>query len=172
MCSSHKRSPSSTTAGSRVELSRTNYQTEQGIENLITMLLSGRAAEEVVLGPSHRTVGAGVGEQSDFARATRSAIDLELRYGFGALGAAQFSDRAIDMLLHDSSMVALVKKRLDKCSARARELITRNRRSLEAIAARLERTGYLDRRAIQDLLKENPVADSLSTAPPLSTHPQ
>ena len=82
------------------DLLQAKYQTEGGIENLITTLLSGRAAEEVLLGKSQRTVGAGVGEESsDFARATRSAIDLELRYGFGALGPAQFSERAIELLL-------------------------------------------------------------------------
>jgi ATP-dependent Zn protease len=138
----------------RVELSRANYQTEQGIENLIAMLLSGRAAEEVVLGSSQRTVGAGVGEHSDFGRATQSAIDLELRYGFGGLGAAQFSDSAIEMLLHDGSIVGLVKKRLDKCSECARELIRLNRQAVEAVARHLEVTGYLDRAAIERLLKE------------------
>jgi cell division protease FtsH len=48
----------------RVELSRTNSQTEGGIENFITALLSGRAAEEIILGSSQATAGAGVGEQS------------------------------------------------------------------------------------------------------------
>jgi cell division protease FtsH len=141
------------------EISRANYQTELGVENLITMLLSGRAAEEVILGPSQRTVGAGGNEESsDFARATRSAIDLELRYGFGALGVAQFTDRAIEMLLHDAGVVGLIKKRLDRCYARACELIALNRKSAEVIARRLETTGYLDRAAIEVLLQEHPVS--------------
>jgi len=140
------------------EISRANYQTELGVENLITMLLGGRAAEEVMLGPSHRTVGAGGNEgSSDFARATRSAIDLELRYGFGALGLAQFTDRAIEMLLHDAGVVGLIKKRLDRCYARACELIALNRKPVEMIARRLETSGYLDRAAIEGLLREYPV---------------
>jgi cell division protease FtsH len=147
-----------------VELSRAQYQTENGIENLITTLLSGRAAEEVLLGSSQRTVGAGVGENSDFARATKSATDLELRFGFGALGSAQFSDRAIEMLLHDASIVGLVKKRLDKCGARARDLIGHNRPAVEAVARRLETTGYLDRATIDAILQEHPV--SADTANP------
>lgn len=146
----------------QVELSRANHQTEAGVENLVTMLLGGRAAEEVVLGRSQRTVGAGVGENSDFARATRSAVDLELRYGFGPLGSTQFSDRMIEILLHDTSVVASVKKRLDTCAARAREIVTRNRASLEAIAAKLEQSGYLDKAAIDRLLDEHPVEKSLS----------
>lgn len=149
------------------DLLQAKYQTEGGIENLITTLLSGRAAEEVLLGKSQRTVGAGVGEESsDFARATRSAIDLELRYGFGALGPAQFSERAIELLLHDAGMVGLVKKRLDKCAVRARGLIERNRQSVEAVARRLEADGYLGRIEIERLLKEHPVsADAATEAP-------
>lgn len=140
-------------------ISRANHQTEFGIENLIAMLLSGRAAEEVVLGSSQRTVGAGVGEtNSDLARATQCAIDLELRYGFGVLGPVRFSERAIEMLLRDASVVGLVKKRLDKCGARARDLIERNREAVEAIAKRLEATGYLDGAAIGALLQQYPVS--------------
>lgn len=153
----------------RVELARANHQTETGIENFITMLLAGRAAEEVVLGCSQRTVGAGVGENSDLARATRSAIDLELRFGFGPLGNAQFSDRAIDLLLQNTSVISSVKKRLDTCGAHAREIVTNNRASLEAIATRLEQSGYLDQVAIDRLLVTHPIEKSPSAHPPIST---
>jgi len=144
----------------RAELSRANSQTQSGIENYITALLSGRAAEEIILGSSQATAGAGHGEESDFSRATNAAIDLELRFGFGALGVARFSDRAIEMLLHDGSVAALIKQRLDRCLAHARELISANRAAVEAVAQRLEATGYLDRAAIDELLKTYPVRSS------------
>lgn len=141
----------------RVELSRANSQTLTGIENYITTLLSGRSAEEIILGASRTTAGSGIGENSDFARATEAATDLELRFGFGALGVAHFPDRATEMLLHDASVVGLIKQRLDRCLARARELITENRTAVEAVAQRLDETGYLDCAAIDDLLKTHPV---------------
>lgn len=141
----------------RVELSRANSQTESGIENFITALLSGRASEEIILGSSQATAGAGVGEHSDFSRATAAAIDLELHFGFGAIGLARFSDRATEMLLHDASIVGLITKRLARCHARARELIAANRQTVEAVARLLEQTGYLDRAAIDELLKRYPV---------------
>lgn len=144
-------------AATRVELSRANSQTLTGIENYITALLSGRAAEEIILGVSRATAGSGIGENSDFARATAAAADLELRFGFGALGVAHFSDRATDLLRHDPSVVGLIKQRLDRCLARAREMITENRAIVEAMARRLEDTGYLDRGAIDSLLKTHPV---------------
>jgi ATP-dependent Zn protease len=143
-------------AATLIEISRANSQTERGIENFITALLSGRAAEEIILGSSQATAGAGNGDESDFARATSAAIDLELRFGFGAIGVARFSDRAIEMLLHDPSVVGLITKRLDRCLARARELVEQNREAVEAIAYRLQETGYLDRAAIDELLKRYP----------------
>lgn len=146
-----------------VELSQENGQSERGMENFIAALLGGRAAELVVLGPSNTTVGAGVGETSDFARATSAAVDLELRFGFGALGVAQFSDRATDMLLHDPSVVGLVKLRLDRCLERARALIELNRRTVEAVANRLAETGYLDRAGIETILIQYPISSDSGT---------
>ncbi len=139
-----------------VDLSRTNSQTKDGIENFITALLSGRAAEEVLLRLA--TAGAGVGENSDFSRATSAAIDLELRFGFGAIGVAHFSDRTTDMLLQDPSIVGLIKQRLDRCHTLARDIIAKNRITVQAVAHRLEDTGYLDRAAIDELLKKYPVS--------------
>jgi ATP-dependent Zn protease len=60
------------------------------------------------------------------------------------------------MLLHDPSVVGLITKRLDRCLARARELVEQNREAVEAIAYRLQETGYLDRAAIDELLKRYP----------------
>jgi cell division protease FtsH len=144
----------------RVELSRANSQTEGGIENYITALLAGRAAEEIILGQA--TAGAGIGEESDFARATSAAIDMELCFGFGAIGVVRFSDRATDMLLRDPSILALIKQRLDRCHARARELVERNREAVEAVARRLEARGHLDRTGIDELLKAYPVRNPAS----------
>lgn len=149
-----------------VELSRANSQTKDGIENHITALLGGRAAEEVLLGQA--TAGAGVGEQSDFSRATSAAIDLELRFGFRSIGVAHFSERATELLLHDPSIIALIKKRLDRCHSIARDLVAKNHVTLEAVARRLEKTGYLDRTAIDELLKNYPV--SIDGHPTSSRH--
>ncbi|WP_407116138.1 AAA family ATPase [Bradyrhizobium sp. LMG 9283] len=144
-------------ATTRVELSRANSQTRAGIENYMVALLSGRAAEEMILGTSQATAGSGVGDNSDFSRATQAAIDMELRFGFGVIGVAHFSERTTEMLLHDPSIVALITKRLDRCLTRARELVSANRAAVEAVAKRLEEVGYLDRIAIGDLLKAHPV---------------
>jgi ATP-dependent Zn protease len=149
----------------RIDVIRAATQTEGGIENFIAMLLSGRAAEEVVLGKAERTVGGGAGgPESDFGRATNAAIDLELQLGFGALGVAQFSQRATEMLLHDPDMLALVKRRIDRLYRRACELVSANHAAIGAVSDRLDRAGYLDRQAIDDVLKDHPF-DAAAAAP-------
>lgn len=146
----------------RVDHSLENGQSETGIENFITALLGGRAAEVVFLGASKATAGSGIGENSDFARATRAAMDLELRFGFGALGVVHFPDGPTEMLLHDRYIVGLVKARLDRCLARACELVAANKETVKVIAGRLEEIGYLDRTSIDALLKSYPVQNLAS----------
>ena len=70
---------------------------------------------------------------------------------------ARFSDRATEMLLHDASIVGLITKRIARCHTQARELIAANQQTVEAVTLRLEQTGYLDRAAIDELLKRYPV---------------
>jgi ATP-dependent Zn protease len=150
----------------RVDVIRAATQTESGIENLITMLLGGRAAEEVVLGKAERTAGAGAGgPESDFGRATNAALDLELQLGFGVLGVTQFSARATEMLLHDPAIVALVKRRIDRLYHRACALISANLAAIAAITERLDVAGYLDRKAIEDALKDHPFDAAIAAAP-------
>ena len=144
----------------RMMIQRENTQTLVGMEKMITVLLSGRAAEEVLLSPSMATAGAGGSEDSDFARATKAAIDIELRCGFGIFGAMQLPEKVTDLLLHDASVLAAIKRRLDMCLERARKLMTRNRTAVNAVAVQLEQVGYLDRSAIVDLITANPLVDS------------
>ncbi|MFK4726065.1 cell division protease FtsH [Bradyrhizobium niftali] len=147
-----------------IKILRANAATEAGIENYITALLAGRAAEEIVLGPSAVTAGSGIGEDSDFARATQAAIDLELRFGFGALGVLHFPNSVTEMLPHDVAMTRLIRQRLDRCMARARDLITENRNTVQAVADRLRTTGYLNRAAIDELLTAHPIRTSVGAS--------
>lgn len=141
----------------RVAMTVENHQHEGGIDNMITMLLAGRAAEQVVLGNAARSAGAGGSDDSDFARATQAAVDLELRHGLGSMGVVHFSDRAIEMLLSDPRVVEPVRRRLDRCLARACDLVALNRTTLDAVAGALETAGYLDQKRIAELLAEHPL---------------
>jgi len=70
------------------------------------------------------------------------------------------SDRATEILLQGPSIVGLITKRIARCHTQARELITANQQTVEAVTLRLEQTGYLDRAAIDELLKTYPVRNS------------
>jgi ATP-dependent Zn protease len=147
-------------------------QTVAGQENIITMLLAGRAAEDEMLPPEDVTVGAGGAEHSDYARATRFAIEIETRSGFGVLGVMHLPDKVVvDLMLHEPRIIDLIKRRLDTLLARAREIVSANRGAVIAIAAALESRGYLGKGEIEVLLDAhmvkndtdaatNPVADS------------
>jgi ATP-dependent Zn protease len=142
----------------RVQLAWANAQTFEGMENFVVSLLGGRAAEEVFLGRSEITAGAGIGEDSDFARATQAAVDMEMRLGLGVMGVVHFSDRTTELLLQDRSVLARIRERLDLCLGRARDIITANRECVEAVSRRLASTGYLNRMEIEELLKRHPLS--------------
>jgi ATP-dependent Zn protease len=120
------------------------------------MLLAGRAAELEFSQADEVTAGAGGHEQSDFARATKIAIDIEARLGFGTLGVIHFPENTIDLALHDAAMIVLVKERLDRCLARAREIVLANKRTVLVIAGALASQRYLDRKEIEALLAKHP----------------
>lgn len=127
-------------------------QTLAGQEKIITMLLGGRAAEDILVPPEDVTVGSGVEETSDYARATRLAIDIETRSGFGALGLLHLPESTISLMLHNPEFITPIKRRLDACLTRAREVVSANKAAVIAIADALEAHGYLDKAEIQALL--------------------
>jgi ATP-dependent Zn protease len=68
------------------EMNLGNDVTLRGMENIITTLLGGRAAEKLLLGVMEVTIGAGLGDNSDLMRATQIAFDIETRFGLGQAG--------------------------------------------------------------------------------------
>jgi hypothetical protein len=139
-----------------VTLKVANSQTRYGLECLIAMLLGGRAAEELVLGADQISAGAGGGEDSDLARATRIALDIETKLGMGRFGAVRFPEGAIDLMLSDSRMIGVVKERLDRCFDLARRILAGNKTALLAVADELEARGYLDKNDIDRVFERHP----------------
>jgi hypothetical protein len=128
-------------------------QTRKGLEKYITALLCGRAAEEIILGRDLVTIGSGGNAvSSDLGVATSVALNLETKFGMGAIGVARFPDSTTEALALDPVVNKSVRQRLDRCFARAIAIIETNRRSITAIAAVLGRLGHLDRDAIIKLL--------------------
>lgn len=149
-------------------------QSLSGLEAVITMLLAGRAAELEVLGEGETSAGAGGDERSDFARATQIAVDIETRLGFGAFGVVHLSDKVVDLFLHDAAVIRLIKQRLDRCLAHARDIVSTNKGAVLAIADALAVQGYLDQAQIEALLARHPPrlpAPSIAPKPDSSVAP-
>ncbi len=119
------------------------------LEAAIASLLAGRIAEEVELGAG--SIGAGFGAGSDLALATAIARDIELTYGLGHLGNVVVEAASTDMVLIGGLLPAIA-ERLRRASDRARNILTEQRASMQAIARALEETGYLSHEDIDRML--------------------
>ncbi|MFK3777699.1 ATP-dependent Zn protease [Agrobacterium sp. NPDC089420] len=121
-------------------------------ERLLAMLLAGRAAELVVL----KTVSAGSGgaEQSDLARATRIALDMEQALGFGGRYPLLYLEHKdpTAILSRDAELAKRVHQRLEFAQARATEVIFENRAAFDRLVRGLFDAQALDGDAVMDIL--------------------
>ena len=151
------------------DLSEMQADTREHLEKFLVVLLGGRAAEQLSF--AEVTAGAGGAENgSDLSRATHLATRLETDFGFGSLGlvclAGDIGNR--DLLMFDKLRAAAASN-LDRAYATALDVLSQNRRSLDALAAALFAAGYLDRAEIEAVLAQTPL---LKQALPECQHPQ
>ncbi|RSC36597.1 ATP-dependent Zn protease [Agrobacterium sp. FDAARGOS_525] len=130
--------------------------TEVWYERLLAMLMAGRAAERIVL----KTVSGGSGgaEESDLARATRIALDMEQALGFGGRHPLLYIEHKnpTAILSRDAELAERVHRRLEFAQARATEVIIENRQAFVRLVRELFDAQALDGQAVIDIL----VADS------------
>lgn len=114
--------------------------TLEELENLLVVLLAGRAAEALEFeAPS---IGCGGSANSDLARATTIAQDIELRFGLGVLGPIYIAPHASDLLL-EKAVLGSVVARLRAAEERATAIVTEARNAIRQIASALEKAAYL-----------------------------
>jgi len=139
------------------------------IEDHLVVLLGGRASEELVFGEG--TAGAGGSLNSDLARATKLAAELEISFGLGSYGLICVgNERAHDLLLFEHLRTA-VRRSLDQAYAAALELLAKHRPTLDALAGALFTGGYLDHAEIQAILAKAPLKTDTAGAPPVQPSP-
>jgi cell division protease FtsH len=148
------------------DLGEMRAETRAHLEKFLVVLLGGRAAEQLTF--AEVTAGAGgEAEGSDLARATRLATRLETDFGFGSLGlvclAGDVGNR--DLLMFDKLRTA-VGSTIDRAYATALDVLSRNRRALDALAAALFAAGYLDRTEIEAVLARTPLCPQAVTDVP------
>jgi cell division protease FtsH len=136
----------------KAEVRIEDVQTLADIERVMVVLLAGHAAEEEFLTPEGATAGWAGDSDSDLARATRAAVAIELKLGFGTLGPICFSDHAAELMMHDKTVLGAIQARLLDCYARARRLVAANRDVIATVARRLEEARYLSKTEIEALI--------------------
>ena len=123
-------------------------------ENLLTMLMAGRAAEQIVF--CSVSVGSAGSEDSDLGRATRLALALERSLGFGAVQPLLYRDDKDPTQVLDAhpDLAARVHARLEKALAKALDLLTGSRDKLDRLTAVLFEQQALDEEAVIDILDD------------------
>jgi cell division protease FtsH len=109
-------------------LSEERYPTEQTCNDVLCVVLAGRAAEEIVFGDVS-VFGAGHPD-SDLAAATMIAMEMELKAGLGESGLVYIGD--LNRASHlSSATTASVRRRLEGAMARASAILLDNIAELE-----------------------------------------
>ena len=121
-----------------------HLETEQRCQDLLVVIMAGRAAEQVIYGSA--IAGSGGYAHSDLARATKLATTIETSLGFGHRMPLLYRDpdqwRA--MIRQDGRLARIVHRRLDDAEASARRLVRRHRAQLDMIADALAAGGTLE----------------------------
>jgi len=167
---------------------RYNYSKEYLLAQIVTAL-GGRASEQVAIG--HITTGA----ENDLQRVTAIARQMVIRWGMSErLGTISFSERSSPFMGVNDSVAPSdysettaeaiddeVERIVSTCYARAVELLTTHRPTLDRIAQELRRHEVIDARQLQEIMEEtgaviaSPQTSSRGTpqviAPPPPTPP-
>ena len=118
----------------------------------LTVMLAGRAAERFVFGDV--AAGSGAGADSDLARATDVATSIEVELGLGSLGAIHIAPVRPAELMINSDLLGAIRQHLERAENSAVSLLSANRSRLEALAARLDKAGFLSAEEIRKILEE------------------
>lgn len=109
-------------------------ETESWLSSVLMAKLSGRAAEEVLLGSC--IAGSGGGPESDLAAATALALQMEVSFGFGAELPLLYRnvDEHASLLIYRSEIAHRVHERLEDAYGQGRRLISQHCDAVRALA--------------------------------------
>ncbi len=126
--------------------------TRDWYENMLTMLMAGRAAEQLVL--KRVSSGSGGTDDSDLARATRLAFDMERTLGFGSEHPLLYRPHRDPGAVfdRDPELAARVHGKLDAALDRAAAILRRRRPIFNALAKALFEEQAMDEEAVLKIL--------------------
>ncbi|MCD2184469.1 ATP-dependent Zn protease [Rhizobium sp. GN54] len=124
-------------------------------ENMLTVLMAGRAAEKLAL--KRVSSGSAGADESDLARATRVAFDMERTLGFGAEHPLLYRPRRDPgaVLDRDPELAACVHARLEVALDRAAAILRRRRPVFHALAKALFDAQAMDENAVMHILRDD-----------------
>lgn len=130
----------------------TTPDTEDWYGRLLALLMAGRAAELIVL--KIASAGSAGAQESDLARATRVALDMEQALGFGGRHPLLYREHKdpTAILSRDADLAERVHRRLEFAQARATEVILDNRKIFDRLIRALFDAQALDGPAVMDIL--------------------
>ncbi len=128
--------------------------TRDWYENMLTMLMAGRAAEQLML--KRISAGSGGADDSDLARATRMAYDMERTLGFGTEYPLLYRPHRDPgaILDRDAELAARVHARLEAALDRAATILRRRRPTFHALAKALFDAQAMDEKAVLHILTD------------------
>lgn len=126
--------------------------TRDWYENMLTMLMAGRAAEQLVL--KRVSSGSGGTDDSDLARATRLAFDMERTLGFGTEHPLLYRPHRDPgaVLDRDADLAVRVHARLEAALDRAATILRKRRSTFNALAKALFEAQAMDETAVLRIL--------------------
>lgn len=129
-------------------------QTEELLTAVLVSTLSGRAAEEVIIGPV--TGNSGGSERSDLGMATGLARDMETVLGFGKIRPLLYRQVEMDdaVLAVKSELSVCVNARLDSAYAAALKIIRAQKSALEFLAEILMEQETLEGQELDSVLEQ------------------
>lgn len=121
-------------------------------EDMLAVLMAGRAAEQIVTGSV--SSGSGGADHSDLSRATRLALAMERSLGFGSIQPLLYREDKDSTVVLDANpdLAARVHARLEKALARAVEVLQDERDKLDALTGELFDAKVLDGTVVRQIL--------------------
>jgi len=132
--------------------------TRDWYENMLAMLMAGRAAEKLVL--RRVSGGSGGADDSDLARATRIAFDMERTLGFGAEHPMLYRPHRdpAEVFGRDPELAARVHARLEAAFDLAAAILRRRRPTFNALAKALFDAQAMDEKTVLQILTDGDLA--------------
>lgn len=141
-----------TTRGGETEQSELPFLTPELAKARLRVLLAGRAAEVCLYGTP--TSGAGLGADSDLAKATDLALAIERQWGFGASGLAWSPTAVKDLRILPPAVGRRVEGHLQRAQTEAADLLRQKMAALLGLSQQLLRVRELDRAGLEGIQRK------------------